>query len=95
MIKLVPAFGMSLIIEDKRDFGHSSIDIPDQAIRGVGTQGIIYAVSNDPECKNQYKVGDHVLFSKYNEQICHYENGKENLYYNVPVQAILATIIDA
>ncbi len=93
MITLVPSIGMAFIEEDKRDFGDSSIEIPDQAIRGVGTQGVIVAVMNDPEHKDQYTVKDHVLFSRFNEQICVYENGKEYLYYSVPVQSILAKIV--
>jgi co-chaperonin GroES (HSP10) len=42
----------------------------------------------------QYSEGDHVLFSKFNEQIVYYENGKETIYYSVPIQSILGVIKD-
>lgn len=135
MMKLIPAIGMAMIKEDKIDFSKSAIDIPDMAKKGVGTTGVIVAVTNlfedEPslywesllrrcpwiptvlsdieqgqlsqfcsamerghEKVNQYKEGDHVVFSKFNEQICIYEDGKEYIYYSVPVQSILGFLHD-
>lgn len=137
-MKLTPSIGMAFILEDKRDFGDSGIDIPDQAKVGVGTTGVVVAVTNLTDLQptlyfdalmshmgwkngtmpvfsstelemlkdfcgkmemgrdrvDQYKEGDHVVFSKFNEQICIYENGKEIIYYQVPVQSILGFIHD-
>lgn len=93
-MKIIPSFGMALIVEDKRDFAGSSIDIPDHMKTGLGTQGVIFAVTNDPEHKDQYTEGQHVVFSRLNEQISYYENGKETLYYAVPIQSIYGILID-
>lgn len=93
-MKIIPAIGMALVLEDKRDYGDTDLEIPEDSIRGVGTQGVIFAVTNDPDEKNQYKEKDHILFSKFNEQISVYENGRETLYYSIPVQSIIATIQD-
>lgn len=94
-MKLIPSIGIAFVIEDKKDYGETDIDIPEHMLKGVGTQGVIKWVKNDPDHKNQYKEGDHVVFSKFNEQICVFKDGNEEIYYSVPVQSIHAIIQDA
>ena len=85
---LRPSVGMAFIREDKREF-NTKLEIPEDAKKGVGTTGVIVAVTNVKDYPDQYNIGDHVVFSKFNEQICIYEDGKEYIFFSVPVQSIL------
>ena len=81
-MKIQPSNGTAFIIEDSEDFSSyekMGLEIPEDAKKGVGSTGIIYAVTHDQEgifprlrhwlfaerINQRWKVGQRVIFDKF------------------------------
>lgn len=94
-MKILPAKGQCFIIEDSEDFSmyeKAGLDIPEEAKKGVGTVGNVYAIEKDAP----FTVGEKVIFDKFIAQDIYIrdELGKElkNLRA-LPIDCILGTIL--
>lgn len=105
-MKIIPAKGQAFVIEDSEDFSafaKAGLQIPDEAKRGVGTTGVVYAIEkfdgavigNTIIPPVQFKVGDRVIFDKFIAQDIYIrdESGKEvERLRCLPIDCILGTI---
>lgn len=81
-MKIIPAKGQCFVQEDSEDFSafkKAGLDIPEEAQKGVGTTGVIYAITYEQEGFFQwlrhwlfaerilmrYRVGQHVVFDRF------------------------------
>lgn len=93
---IIPALGQAFIIEDTEDFGRledAGITIPESAKKGVGTTGIIYAITPMQRgflqslrhwlfadyFVTKYDKGDRVIFDRFiaHDLFVKDENGRE------------------
>lgn len=94
-MKIIPAQGQAFVIEDSEDFSayeKAGLDIPDEAKKGVGTTGTVYAI----EGTAPFKPGERVIFDRFIAQDIYIrdEHGKEiERLRCLPIDCILGTIV--
>lgn len=95
-MKIRPAIGQAFILEDAEDFSafeKAGLEIPEEAMKGVGTTGVIWSITHDQEglfprlrhwlfaerIGTRFEVGDRVVFDKFIAQDIYIrdEDGKE------------------
>lgn len=93
-MRIRPAIGQAFVIEDSEDFSayeKAGLQIPDEARKGVGTTGKVYAIQADA----QFKEGERVIFDKFIAQdiTLRDQNGMEIPRLRcLPIDCILGTI---
>lgn len=81
-MRIIPAIGQAFVMEDSEDYSalqNTGLDIPDEARKGVGTTGVIHAITHDQKglfawirhwlfaerIQTRFRIGDRVIFDKF------------------------------
>lgn len=94
-MKIRPAKGQAFVQEDSEDFSaheKAGLVIPEDAKKGVGTTGTVYAIAGK---RPPFKVGQRVIFDRFiaNDIYLRDETGKEIPKLRcLPIDCILGVI---